>query len=219
MRFSAMPFACWPRRLIKINLLCGADVRLTNFIGRQQSGKRSVQASRYFRQKCISMELEDKTWGLLEGGYRIPYDASKPLKKLKGVISHKERQELFHELWENLHHQGDVGLASYLAVPHLIDICIENKSLDWNFIGLCVAIESCRINGKNPELPSQYDDLYFSSLTKFEKYLLANLKNINDRTGFRLALALLATVNGQPELGRAIEVLDEDVVDDFLSRF
>lgn len=163
------------------------------------------------------MELEDRTWGLLNGGYKIPYDASKPLRKLKGVISQKERQEVFNELWENLHHQGNVGLASYMALPHLIAICIENKSLDWNFIGLCVAIENCRVSGENPELPIQYDDVYFGSLTKFEKYLLVNLKNINDRTAFRLALALLATVNGQPRLGKAIEMLDEDAMDDFLS--
>ena len=163
------------------------------------------------------MELEDRNWGLLAGGYGIPYDASKPLRKLKDAVNQKERQEIFDELWENLHHEGDVGVASYLAVPHLIDICIESKSLDWNFIGLCVTIENSRINPENPELPKQYDDLYFSSLTKFEKYLLGNLKNINDRTGFRLALSLLATVNGQPRLGKAIEILDEDAVDEFLS--
>ena len=164
------------------------------------------------------MELEDRNWGLLEGGYRIPYDASKPLRKLKGAENANERQEIFDELWENLHQQGDVGMASYLAIPHLIDICIESKSLDWNFIGLCVTIENCRLNGENPELPSQYDDLYFGSLTKFEKYLSVNLKNISDRTAFRLTLSLLATVNGQPRLGKAIENLDEDAVDGFLTQ-
>lgn len=164
------------------------------------------------------MELEDRNWGLLEGGYRIPYDASKPLRKLKGAEKANERQEIFDELWQNLHHQGDVGMASYLAIPHLIDICIESKSLDWNFIGLCVTIENCRLNGENPELPNQYDDLYFGSLTKFEKYLSVNLKNISDRTAFRLTLSLLATVNGQPRLGKAIENLDEDAVDGFLTQ-
>ena len=165
------------------------------------------------------MELEDRNWGLLEGGYRIPYDASKPLRKLKGAENANERQEIFDELWENLHHQGDVGMASYLAIPHLIDICIESKFLDWNFIGLCVTIENCRLNGENPELPNQYDDVYFGSLTKFEKYLSVNLKNISDRTAFRLTLSLLATVNGQPRLGKAIENLDEDAVDGFLSQY
>jgi hypothetical protein len=82
-----------------------------------------------------------------------------------------------------------------------------------------VTIENCRLNGENPELPKQYDNLYFSSLTKFEKYLSGNLKNINDRTAFRLTLSLLATVNGQPGLGKAIEILDEDAVDEFLSQY
>ncbi len=165
------------------------------------------------------MELEDRKWGSVEGGYRIPYDASKPLRKLKGAVNADERQEIFDELWENLHHQENVGVASYLALPHLIDLCIESKSLDWNFIRLCVTIENCRLNGKNPELPNQYDDIYFSSLTKFEKYLSGNLKNINDRTAFRFTLSLLATVNGQPQLGKAIENLDEDALDKFLSQY
>jgi Holliday junction resolvasome RuvABC DNA-binding subunit len=81
-----------------------------------------------------------------------------------------------------------------------------------------VTIENCRINGANPELPKQHDEIYFGSLSKFERYLLDNLKNISDRIGFRLALSLLATVNGQPRLGKAIENLDEDVLDEFLSQ-
>lgn len=165
------------------------------------------------------MELDDRNFKLLEGGYRVPYDVSKPLRKLKGAVNAKDRQEIFAELWENLHHQGDVGVASYLALPHLVTMCIENKSFDWNFIGLCVIIENCRVNGENPELPSQYDELYFSSLTKFERYLTNNLKNINDRAAFRLTLSLLATVNGQPRLGKAIENMDENVLDEFLSQF
>jgi hypothetical protein len=164
------------------------------------------------------MELDDKSWGLLDGGYRIPYDASKPLRQLRDAANPKQRQEAFRELWANLHHQGDVGTASYLALPHLINISIDTQSLDWNFIGLCVTIENCRINGANPELPKQHDEIYFGSLSKFERYLLDNLKNISDRTGFRLALSLLATVNGQPRLGKAIENLDEDVLDEFLSQ-
>lgn len=142
----------------------------------------------------------------------------KTASKIKDAANTKDRQEIFDELWENLHHQGAVGLASYLALPHLIDICIATKLLDRNFIGLCVAIENCRINGENPELPNQYNEIYFSSLMKFEKYLLANLKNIHDRDGFRLVLSLLATLNGQPQLGMAIEKLDEDGLDGFLSK-
>jgi hypothetical protein len=165
------------------------------------------------------MDLQDSIWTTLKGGYKIPYDVSKPLKNLQSETDREEMQTIFAELWENLHHQGDVGLASYLAVPQLITICIHKKSLDWNFIGLCVLIENCRLDGHNPELPKEYDDLYFGSLTQFERYLLLNFKNITDRTALRLTLALLATVNGQPALGKAIEKLDEDLLKDFLEQF
>jgi len=165
------------------------------------------------------MDLQDSIWTTLKGCYKIPYDASKPLRNLQSVADREEMQTIFDELWENLHHQGDVGLASYLAVPQLINICIHKKSLDWNFIGLCVLIENCRLDGHNPELPKEYDDIYFASLTQFEKYLLLNFKNITDRTALRLTLALFATVNGQPALGKALEKLDEDVLQVFLEQF
>lgn len=165
------------------------------------------------------MELDDRLWSTLEGGYRLPYNASRPLRRLKETKGQEETDAIFAELWDNLHHQGDVGLASYLALPQLISICIEKKSFDWNFIGLCVVIENCRIREGNPELPSEYDDLYFGALSQLEQYLLLNFKNINDQTALRLTLALLATVNGQPELGRAIENLDEDQLPGFLENF
>ena len=165
------------------------------------------------------MDLENSIWPTLAGGYKIPYNASRPLRKLKDATQKEEFDNIFSELWDNLHHQGDVGLASYLSVPQLVSICMEKKSLDWNFIGLCVLIENCRIEKHNPELPGEYQDLYFDSLTQFERYLLLNFKNITDRTSLRLTLALFATLNGQPGLGRAIENLDEDVLPGFLEEY
>jgi hypothetical protein len=167
----------------------------------------------------ISIDLDNKIWSTLEGGYRIPYNSSRPLRKLRDSTLQKEQEVVFTELWDNLHHQGDVGLASYLSVPQLVSICVSKNSLDWNFIGLCVLIENCRISGRNPDIPKEYQDLYFGSLSQFERYLLLNFKNITDRTAIRLTLALLATVNGQPDLGRAIEILDDDVIPEFLKEY
>lgn len=120
---------------------------------------------------------------------------------------------------DNLHHQGDIGLASYLSVPQLVTICIDKKSFDWNFVGLCVVIEHCRQTEHNPKLPTEYYDYYFNALKKLEKYLLENFKSINDPTTLRLSLALFATLSGQVDLGKAIENMDEDVIQEFLEQF
>jgi hypothetical protein len=165
------------------------------------------------------MKLNDPTWSSLEGGYRILYDPSIVLKELESTTDPAAINKLCSELWDNLHHQGDVGTASYLSVPSLVDICIKKTSLDWNFIGLCLVIEHCRRSGNNPEIPGEFEAYYFEALTRFEDYLLSNFKRIDDPTAFRLTLAFLATMHGQFDLGQAIENLDEDVLKEFLEDF
>lgn len=155
-------------------------------------------------------------WATLKGAYKIPYDASVQLKKLKN--NPQELNEVFPDLWENLHHQGNVGLASYYAIPQLINICIDKNSLNWNFIGLCVVIENCRHSKHNPTLPKELEENYYQSLKEFREYLLANFKNIKDES-LHLALAFLATLNGQPQLGKVIERLDTDMIQEFLDNY
>jgi hypothetical protein len=164
------------------------------------------------------MDLNDQIWPTLEGGYRIPYDASVILKELEATSDAKAINHIFLELWDNLHHQGDVGAASYLSSTSLIDICIRKNSLDWNYIGLCLIIEHCRRSDNNPKIPNQFNDDYFNALSRFEEYLLNNFKAIDDPTSLRLTLAFFATMHDQFDLGRAIEELDEDVLAEFLER-
>ena len=61
------------------------------------------------------LELGDARWKDLHGGYRVPYDASLPLQALS------IGRDVWAELWAELHHQGDVGVA-YAAVTKLIDL-------------------------------------------------------------------------------------------------
>jgi hypothetical protein len=165
------------------------------------------------------MNLENNIWSTLEGGYKITYDASTPLKKLQSTNDKTEVDNVFAELWENLHHQGDVGLASYLSVPHIVSTCIDKKSFDWNYIGLTLVIEHCRLSEHNPVLPTEYSKEYFNALISLEQYLLANFKSITDPDSIRFSLALFATLNGQAKLGKAIENLDDDVLNEFLEQY
>jgi hypothetical protein len=60
------------------------------------------------------LSYDDPQWKELKGGYKTLYNPTVALQKL-------ERAEKIEDAWEELsnklHHQGDVGEASYAAVP------------------------------------------------------------------------------------------------------
>ncbi len=76
------------------------------------------------------LELNDPKGQNFEGGYRQPFDASVPLRKLKNASNSAEAQTILAELWDELHHQGDVSAASYVRCAHLIRIASENNLID-----------------------------------------------------------------------------------------
>jgi hypothetical protein len=63
------------------------------------------------------ISLEDVRWSNMSGGYGTPLDP-RPLLERLGADSNTT--EVWQELWDELHHQGDVGEASFAAVPFLV---------------------------------------------------------------------------------------------------
>jgi hypothetical protein len=59
------------------------------------------------------LNLDDDRWDELSGGYsnEVP-PSSFPC----------DREATWHDMWDDLRHQGDVGEAWYAAVPHLVRI-------------------------------------------------------------------------------------------------
>ncbi len=49
------------------------------------------------------LSLDDTRWKDLRGGYGIPYDVSIALRSMQDGI------DVWEVLWNELHHQGDVG--------------------------------------------------------------------------------------------------------------
>ena len=80
------------------------------------------------------MNLDHPIWQELQVGYKADYDVSIPLKLLEASSNKGEMEAIFHELWNELHHQGDVGLASYLALPQLARIARQKNLFDWNIL-------------------------------------------------------------------------------------
>src|SRR4051794_35770324 len=101
------------------------------------------------------LPLDDPRWQTYRGGYRAPYDASPALRRL---FDEGATPELWDELWEDLHHQNDVGSASYAAVPWLVEFLRRCPKLDWNPLGMIAVIELARPS--NPPVPPELGESY-----------------------------------------------------------
>jgi hypothetical protein len=118
-----------------------------------------------------------------------------------------------------LHHQGDVGEASYLAVPQLVRIAKGKRLFDWKIYGLCAVIEQQRHLGKNPSIPTQYIDYYKNGLIELNQFVISNLNERHDDSDLRVILSTIATCKGQVKLGKAILEMSDDVLDEFLEQY
>lgn len=139
------------------------------------------------------LSFKDERWKNLSGGYRTPFDSRPALQRLE---SNSHVKEAWHELWDQLHHQGDVGEASYAAVPHLVRIHAKQGLDDWNTYALVGVIELARANGKNPEVPTWLKDEYFQAIQDLAKLGCTKVLRARTTEDLRAILCILAIAKG-----------------------
>jgi hypothetical protein len=161
--------------------------------------------------------LTDPRWKDFDGGYRVKYDASVPLTRLE---SRRGRlRSIWSELWENLYHQGDVGVASYAAIPHVVRIVRARGVFNYEPFALAVAVELARGRGQNPEPPEWLAHDYSQSLRELAEYGCANLEREWDYSTLKSLLALIAVVKGGRDLGELILDIEEGSEKEMLKKF
>ncbi|HZH09159.1 MAG TPA: hypothetical protein VEZ24_02180 [Microvirga sp.] len=143
------------------------------------------------------MHQENLPWSELVGGYGLPYDP-------RPALSAIERGDAvrWEELWENLHHQGDVGSASYVAVSEIARIIERHDSPDWNAYALVATIEEARLSGHNPPVPDWFQVQYSNAWIKILEFALNHLPQASDDVLIRSILAAIACAKGQVYLGK-----------------
>jgi len=141
------------------------------------------------------LALTDPIWRELQGGYRTPYDASKALVQMEAGES------VWDELWEELHHQGDVGEASYAVIPHLARIAAATGRSDWNLYAFAATIEIERHRKNNPPLPDWLSLSYRMAWQSLVKLALSDLSGKADELTLRSALSVIALGRGDLKLG------------------
>jgi hypothetical protein len=80
-------------------------------------------------------------------------------------------------------------------------------------------IEQQRVLSPSPKLPEQFAVLYCGGLDELKLYILANLTFVSDSSTLRVACSTLFTARRDAKLGKAIYLLDEDLLPEFLSQF
>ena len=148
---------------------------------------------------------DNARWAALISGYRLPYDPRSALAALEAG----DHERAFAELWNELHHQGDVDTASYAAVPELVRIYKSRAVPDWNVHALVGTIELRRGRGKNPELPSWLANAYHDALHLLLGLALDDLRKSDDPFVTRCALAIVALMKGLRDYAIVLLDLDE----------
>ena len=153
------------------------------------------------------MELSDPRWTDLNGGRRQPLDPRPALRRLEAGV---DVSAAWGELWDGLHHQGDVGEASYAAVPHLVRIHQARGVRDWNIYALVATIDLARDRHRNPPVPAWLDAEYISAINGLAELALRELPHATHQLEVRSMLAVLAIWKGARTHGRALVGLSED---------
>jgi hypothetical protein len=116
----------------------------------------------------------------------------------------------WQELWNELYHQGDVGEASYAAVPHLVRIHAALNVPDWNTYALVAIIEWARRDGRNPGLPPNLLEAYEGAWRRLVELGLHELGAAEDPTLISSIIGVIAIRKGQLALGRLAVLFTED---------
>jgi hypothetical protein len=139
------------------------------------------------------LNLNDRRWQTFAGGYRVPFD---PRRQLSKLAANNDTKAAWHELWEGLHHQGDVGEASYAAVPHLVRIYRESGLVDWNTYAIVAVIELARDSGKNPEVPEWLKGDYFQAIRDLAEIGATEVLKAKNSEDIQAMLSILAIAAG-----------------------
>lgn len=153
------------------------------------------------------ISLEDARWLKMTGGYKAPLD---PRPLLKRLDSDSNTAEVWRELWDELHHQGDVGEASFAAVPFIVESYQKRGGLAWNAYAIVAIIELARKEGENPDVPEWISDDYFQSIGKLAKIGTTEVLSAETEEDIRAILGVIAINRGLRCHGKFLVNYSED---------
>jgi len=166
------------------------------------------------------LDLADPRWTQLDGAYRRPFDPRPSLARLEAGAGEGDAVDAaWLDLWNHLHHQGNVDLASYATVPHLLRIHRARATPDWNTYALMQAIEWERSAAHNPPLPDWLRAGYDQAWHDVVALALADLAHSDDKLLNRCALGVVAMARGLRTAGHLLVGFSEDELEEMVHNY
>jgi hypothetical protein len=141
-----------------------------------------------------------------------------PRPLLAQLENEQTREKAWHGLWEELHHQGDVGEASYASVPHLVRIHRTSGTVDWNTYAIVAIIELARGKGNNPKVPSWLEEDYHSAIQELAEIGAAEIWRTDEPDAVLSILGIIAIARGLRTHGKFLVMYSEDELLEIESR-
>lgn len=152
-------------------------------------------------------------WGELIGGYGTFCDP-RPL-----IDSAANGSGSWDDVFQELYHQGDVGTASYAAVPILARIAETAAVTHWIPFGLSAAIEDARLFRKSPDIPQWLCQDYAAAWDRLFEAARRCLADAEDPPLVQSLLAVLSFYKKQPLLGHLASDFTTDELGEMIARF
>jgi hypothetical protein len=155
----------------------------------------------------------DPRWATLEGGYRVPYDPRPAVERLR---TQPDDARAWEDLWENLHHQGDLGVASYAAVVALARLRESTLLPSGQLFGLVSTIEVERHRRTNPPVPDWLMTDYTGAWRILLDCALREVKSSTDPHVLQSALAVVGLAKGLIAVGALLWYHDRTTLREYL---
>lgn len=149
----------------------------------------------------------------MQHAYGDAADVPEMLRALASSTKPKSgsQAEPWFSLWSSLCHQGEVYTASYVAVPHIVQIASEAKaSIDFSFFELPAAIEVARKTGRGPDIPGEHADDYHRAIAGLMDNASRYQNEPWDQSMVLSIAAAQAVAKGQIDVAQALLNLDAD---------
>ena len=163
----------------------------------------------------MPLPFDDNRWLTLTSGRGSSLD---PRPLLTQIKTSSTQQDVWDQIWDELYHQGDIGTASLVSVPYLVQTHMEGQSPDWNVYSFVSLVELRRGQAENPDTPEWAEADYHSALRSLSICGLRELPIATDSSTKRSILGLLAITHDARVYGRVLAELSEDEVEELLSR-